>query len=202
MVIGVRKLLLRSSIYQKPEIIEAAARIRDFIRSIQSCTLYPEYIWLPKVEVGDIVIWDNYSTFHTAVDYPLERHAFVKYNGTKPDASGDPDIVRNKWMNEDLDLSSSAHQTWRWYDYAAFWWSYGFVPGSWYIAASLLAIGLTPGQSLGCIFLGYFLGAVGVVLHLRSAAVYHFGFLVETRIAWGLRGAYFLVIVRALTALV
>lgn len=130
------------------------------------------------------------------------RQAFVKYIETKPDASGDPNTVRRKWINEDLDLSSSEHQTWRWYDYAAFWWSYGFAPGSWYIAASLLAMGLTPGQSLGCIFLGYFLGAIGVVLHSRSAAVYHFGFPVETRIAWGLRGAYFPVIVRALTALV
>ena len=130
------------------------------------------------------------------------RAAFVKYLETKPDATGNADAVRNKWTNEDLDTSPEHHHTWGWYDYAAFWWSYGFAPGSWYIGASLLAIGLTPGQALGCIFLGYFFGAVGVVLHSRAAAVYHFGFPVESRIAWGLRGAYFPVLIRALTALI
>ncbi|KIV77675.1 hypothetical protein PV11_09459 [Exophiala sideris] len=130
------------------------------------------------------------------------KDAFVKYIETKADASGNPDAVRNKWTNEDLDTSPKQHHTWGWYDYAAFWWSYGFAPGSWYIGASLLAIGLTPAQALGCIFLGYFFGAVGVVLHSRAAAVYHFGFPVESRIVWSLRGAYFPVIVRALTALI
>lgn len=128
--------------------------------------------------------------------------AFVKYLETNPDASGNPDAARNKWSNEDLDVSPPSHRTWGWYDYAAFWWSYGFAPGSWYIGASLLALGLNPAQALGCILLGYFFGAVGVVMHSRAASVYHFGFPVETRIVWGLRGAYFPVILRAMTALI
>ncbi|KAJ6155840.1 hypothetical protein N7470_006406 [Penicillium chermesinum] len=130
------------------------------------------------------------------------RAQLVKFLETAPDASGNPDTARNKWQNKDLDISPPKDRTWAWYDYAAFWWSYGFAPGSWYIAASLLAAGLSPGHALGSIFLGYFFGAVGVVLHSRGPAMYHFGFPVESRIVWGLRGAYFPVIIRAMTALV
>lgn len=130
------------------------------------------------------------------------RSAFVKYVETKPDASNGPETVRNHWTNEDLDVSPESHQTWSWYDYASFWWSYGFSPGCWYLGAALLASGLTPGQTLGCLFLGTCFGSLGIVLHSRAAAVYHFGFPVETRIVWGLRAAYFPVLIRALCALV
>jgi NCS1 family nucleobase:cation symporter-1 len=128
--------------------------------------------------------------------------AFVRYIETKPDASKDPSAVRNKWSNEDLDVSPASHRTWAWYDYATFWFSYGFSPGMWYLAAALLAVGLTPGQALGCLFLGFVFGSVGIVMHSRAAAVYHFGFPVESRIVWGLRGAYFPILIRALCALV
>lgn len=71
--IGVRKLFLRSSEDEQPRVIEDLDAIRSFLHTIQSRILRPEYIWLPKVEEGDIVMWDNYGTFHTAVDYPLEK---------------------------------------------------------------------------------------------------------------------------------
>ena len=32
---------------------------------------------------------------------------------------------RTIWKNEDLDLTPPKGWTWGWYDYAAFWWSYG-----------------------------------------------------------------------------
>ncbi|EXJ81622.1 hypothetical protein A1O1_07687 [Capronia coronata CBS 617.96] len=130
------------------------------------------------------------------------KDAFVTYLETNPDAVHEAGETRNKWTNEDLDVSPKSHQTWSWYDYSAFWWSYGFSPGCWYLGAALLAIGLTPGQSLGCLFLGFFFGSVGIVMHSRAAAVYHFGFPVETRIVWGLRGGYFPVVIRALCALI
>jgi NCS1 family nucleobase:cation symporter-1 len=43
------------------------------------------------------------------------------------------------------------------------------------------------------------LGAIGVILHSRSASTYHFGFPVESRIPWGLRAAYFPVLIRVVT---
>ncbi|KAH9884094.1 permease for cytosine/purines, uracil, thiamine, allantoin-domain-containing protein [Xylariomycetidae sp. FL2044] len=53
-------------------------------------------------------------------------------------------------------------------------------------------------QALICIFVSHFLGAVGMVMHSRSSATYHFGFPVASRIPWGLRGGYFPVFVRVL----
>lgn len=35
---------------------------------------------------------------------------------------------RTIWKNEDLDLTPPKGWTWGWYDYAAFWWSYGKAP--------------------------------------------------------------------------
>jgi hypothetical protein len=43
--------------------------------------LKPEYVLLAPVEEGDMVIWDEYGVFHSAVDYPLEwRHSAVSFS--------------------------------------------------------------------------------------------------------------------------
>ncbi|KAL5343441.1 hypothetical protein BJX70DRAFT_385570 [Aspergillus crustosus] len=67
-----RKLYLRSSLDEKPRIVEDITEIRKFILGIQSRILKPEYILLAPVEEGDLVIWDNYGVFHSAVDYPVK----------------------------------------------------------------------------------------------------------------------------------
>ncbi|KAI0482709.1 permease for cytosine/purines, uracil, thiamine, allantoin-domain-containing protein [Xylariaceae sp. FL0804] len=105
---------------------------------------------------------------------------------------------RNPWTNEDLDISPRKDWTWGWWDYAAFWWSYGFSTGVWTAGSSLVSLGLTWWQAIICIFLSHFLGAVGMVMHSRSSATYHFGFPIASRIPWGLRGGYFPVFVRVL----
>ncbi|KAK5125688.1 hypothetical protein LTR85_011962 [Meristemomyces frigidus] len=129
------------------------------------------------------------------------KEAFIKAIETKSSAKSS-DAERNPWKNEDLDVSPREHQTWQWFDYASFWWTYGFTPGTWNVGSSLVATGLTGWQACVCILFGYSFGAIGVVLHSRSAAVYHFGFPVESRIPWGMRGAYFPVVIRVLTALI
>ncbi|KAK1955829.1 alpha-ketoglutarate dependent xanthine dioxygenase [Colletotrichum sublineola] len=65
-----RKMYMRSNADEKPEVIDDVVRIREWLRPIQERVLKPEYIMLPKVEEGDIVMWANYQMFHTAVDYP------------------------------------------------------------------------------------------------------------------------------------
>ncbi|CAL5869228.1 uncharacterized protein PFLUO_LOCUS3456 [Penicillium psychrofluorescens] len=66
-----RKLYLRSSLEEEPRIIEDVAEIRKFILGIQNRILKPEYILLAPAEEGDMVIWDNYGLFHSAIDYPI-----------------------------------------------------------------------------------------------------------------------------------
>jgi len=52
------------------------------------------------------------------------RRNFVKAIETKETAYGHTE-ERSIWKNEDLDLTPPPSWTWAWYNYAAFWWSYG-----------------------------------------------------------------------------
>jgi alpha-ketoglutarate-dependent taurine dioxygenase len=53
-------------------VIDDVQEIRKFILGIQNRILRPEYIFLAPAEEGDMVIWDNYGLFHSAIDYPLK----------------------------------------------------------------------------------------------------------------------------------
>ncbi|KAK7978515.1 hypothetical protein PG988_006005 [Apiospora saccharicola] len=66
-----RKLFLRSSLAEKARVLDDVAEIRAFLKRIQERVLRPEYILLPRLDEGDIVMWANYQMFHTAVDYPI-----------------------------------------------------------------------------------------------------------------------------------
>lgn len=65
-----RRLFLRSSPGEEPRVVDDVVEIRAFLKGIQSRVLKPEYVMLPPLEEGDIVMWANYQMFHTAVDYP------------------------------------------------------------------------------------------------------------------------------------
>ncbi|VUC27921.1 unnamed protein product [Clonostachys rosea] len=65
-----RKLFLRSSAKEEPKVVDDVEEIRSWLKPIQERILHPEYIMLPAVEEGDIVMWANWQCFHTAVDYP------------------------------------------------------------------------------------------------------------------------------------
>ncbi|KAJ5997626.1 hypothetical protein N7522_009286 [Penicillium canescens] len=66
-----RKLYLRSSQDEEPRIIEDVTEIVKFLLDIQNRVLKPEYVLLAPAEEGDMVIWDNYGVFHSAIDYPI-----------------------------------------------------------------------------------------------------------------------------------
>ncbi|KAF7443980.1 TauD Probable taurine catabolism dioxygenase [Pyrenophora tritici-repentis] len=68
--ICVRRAFLRSSETEEPRVVDDVAEIREWLKPIQERVLRPDYIMLPKVEEGDVVMWANYQVFHTAVDYP------------------------------------------------------------------------------------------------------------------------------------
>jgi len=68
--ICVRRAFMRSSETEEPRAVDDVAEIRDWLKPIQERVLRPEYIMLPKVQEGDVIMWANYQVFHTAVDYP------------------------------------------------------------------------------------------------------------------------------------
>ncbi|KAF3070876.1 hypothetical protein GL218_00667 [Daldinia childiae] len=65
-----RRLFIRSSPTEEPRIVEDLVEIRKLLKIIQERVLKPEYILIPSLEEGDIVMWANYQMFHTAIDYP------------------------------------------------------------------------------------------------------------------------------------
>jgi NCS1 family nucleobase:cation symporter-1 len=73
------------------------------------------------------------------------RANFVRWLETDETAHGRIQ-ERTIWKNEDLDLTPPKAWSWAWYDYAAFWWSYGFSTGVWSVGSSMVAMGLTTWQ--------------------------------------------------------
>ncbi|KAI1764360.1 Clavaminate synthase-like protein [Hypoxylon sp. FL1150] len=65
-----RKLFLRSSQTEEPRVVDDVVEIRKLLKTIQERVLKPEYILIPTLDEGDIVMWANYQMFHTAIDYP------------------------------------------------------------------------------------------------------------------------------------
>ncbi|KAI0484971.1 hypothetical protein GGR56DRAFT_53115 [Xylariaceae sp. FL0804] len=65
-----RRLFLRASPDEEPRVVDDVAEIRSWLRPIQERVLRPEYIMLPSLHEGDIVMWANWQCFHTAIDYP------------------------------------------------------------------------------------------------------------------------------------
>lgn len=81
------------------------------------------------------------------------KEAFISALETKRNATGREE-ERNRWKNEDLDLSPPADRTWGWYDFAAFWCTYGINPGTWKAGSALVSVGMSPWQASICIFVG------------------------------------------------
>lgn len=65
----------------------------------------------------------KYNSFLRAFESPQQ---FLKALETKETAYGHTQ-ERTFFKNEDLDLTPRSQWTWAWYDYAAFWWSYGML---------------------------------------------------------------------------
>ena len=67
----VREMFLKKDPTSEVEVIEDVAKIREILRKWQIRILKPEYILIPPLEEGDITMWDNWSVFHSGVDYPI-----------------------------------------------------------------------------------------------------------------------------------
>lgn len=67
--ICVRRMFLRNSPNEEARVVEDLGEIREWLKVIQERVLKPEYVMIPKLESGDIVMWSNWQMFHSAVDY-------------------------------------------------------------------------------------------------------------------------------------
>ncbi|GKT64114.1 alpha-ketoglutarate dependent xanthine dioxygenase [Colletotrichum tofieldiae] len=65
-----KRLFIRSGPHEEPKVVDDVAEVRRFLLHIQSRILKPEYILIPPEEEGDLLLWDNWATMHSRVDYP------------------------------------------------------------------------------------------------------------------------------------
>ncbi|KAL8418025.1 hypothetical protein RB594_001581 [Gaeumannomyces avenae] len=104
--------------------------------------------------------------------------------------------------NEDLRPLRLADRTWGFWTYCTFWFSAVATVTNWYGAAAGQALGLGMWESLACATGGQLLIAVVMALNGRPGATYHVGFPVVNRAAFGVFGALWPTLNRALMATV
>jgi len=68
--IAVRKMFLKATPSSDVQVVVDLVEIRKLLHSWQERIIRPEYVLLAPVEEGVVQMWDNWSIFHTAVDYP------------------------------------------------------------------------------------------------------------------------------------
>jgi alpha-ketoglutarate-dependent taurine dioxygenase len=68
--IAVQKMFLKATPSSEVKVVDDLIEIRKLLHSWQERIIRPEYVLCAPVEEGDVQMWDNWSIFHTAVDYP------------------------------------------------------------------------------------------------------------------------------------
>ncbi|KAN0065820.1 uracil permease [Thecaphora frezii] len=102
--------------------------------------------------------------------------------------------------NEDLLPVPPSRRTWGGLNFAAFWISDGLNLNTFMIASTAVSAGLTWSQAWAAIIVGYFVVAFLVVATARIGAVYHCSFPILARSTFGIWGAIWPTLNRAVMA--
>ncbi|KAI8805681.1 uracil permease-like protein [Cladochytrium replicatum] len=105
-------------------------------------------------------------------------------------------------QNDDLKPVEPSRRTWRAYNFVGFWISDGFNLTTWTIASAFLVAGLSAWDAWATVWIGYVFTGVMVALGGRVGAVHHIGFPVAARASFGIYGALWPVLNRAMMACV
>ncbi|RMZ87580.1 hypothetical protein DV736_g5197, partial [Chaetothyriales sp. CBS 134916] len=102
--------------------------------------------------------------------------------------------------NHDLKPVEPERRQWKHLNFVTFWIADSFNVNTWMIAASSLTDGLSWWQAWICVWVGYSLAAFFVCLTGRIGATYHIAFPVVNRASFGIWGALWPVLNRAVMA--
>src|SRR5918911_98461 len=102
--------------------------------------------------------------------------------------------------NEDLAPTGPEQRTWTTYNIAALWIGMSIVITTYLLAAGLMAAGMNWWQALLTISLGNVLVLIPMLLNAHAGTKYGVPFPVFVRASFGVRGANFAAIARALVA--
>ncbi|RMZ75321.1 hypothetical protein DV737_g5360, partial [Chaetothyriales sp. CBS 132003] len=119
-----------------------------------------------------------------------------------PECEAEPGLTNKQLFltNHDLKPVEPERRQWKHLNFVTFWIADSFNINTWMIAASSLTDGLSWWQAWICVWVGYTLAAFFVCLTGRIGATYHIGFPVVNRASFGIWGALWPVLNRAVMA--
>ncbi|KAJ7191410.1 permease for cytosine/purines, uracil, thiamine, allantoin-domain-containing protein [Mycena pura] len=131
----------------------------------------------------------------TSQTTPLRR--LLKYIEVPIDANAD--YKNDHYTNRDLIPTPANRRTYTISSYFIYWCISGMCISAYTVGSTLLADGLSAPQTIGAIIIGAMCtGCLSVACGWMGER-HHIGFTVASRFTWGMRGAYFPVIVRSFT---
>lgn len=104
--------------------------------------------------------------------------------------------------NKDIIPMGPKRRIWGVWSLTAYWSITNVTISTWTGASSLLSLGLSAGETMGCIIIG---NAIIVTLALLNAApggYYHIGYTISQRVVFGIRGSWIGIIIRIILSVV
>ncbi|KAI0711993.1 permease for cytosine/purines, uracil, thiamine, allantoin-domain-containing protein [Fomitopsis betulina] len=102
--------------------------------------------------------------------------------------------------NKDLWPVPIERRTWATWNYVFFWVTDGFNMNTWEVASSMIDVGLSWWQAWLCVWLGYGIASIFLIINARPGAVFHITFPVVARASFGIWGSLWCVFNRAAMA--
>jgi nucleobase:cation symporter-1, NCS1 family len=115
-------------------------------------------------------------------------------------ASLKAEVSASSYYNEDLAPTGLEERTWTTYNIAALWIGMAIVITTYTLAAGLMAAGMNWWQALLTISLGNVIVLIPMLLNAHAGTKYGVPFPVFVRASFGVRGANFAAMARALVA--
>ncbi|POS81347.1 hypothetical protein DHEL01_v200277 [Diaporthe helianthi] len=106
------------------------------------------------------------------------------------------------WCNRDLIPIPEDRRTWTWQGFAGYWVICGINTTAWTAGSTLLSLGLSATQAIGCMVGVALISALVAVLAGWPGSHLYLGFTVMSRASWGMRGGFWPVLNRIVTACV
>lgn len=108
----------------------------------------------------------------------------------------------NFLSNEDIRPVKVKDRTWTFRTYLTFWFSAIATVSNWYAASTGQSVGLSLWESVGCMFGGQILAGILIAFNGRAGAMYRIGYPVLARASFGVYGAWWPALNRAIMAIV
>ncbi|CEI68907.1 putative permease C29B12.14c [Fusarium venenatum] len=134
----------------------------------------------------------------------METRSRFKVFADKVAVESEPGLTGTQLMltNHDLKPVEKERRQWGPWNFVGFWIADSFNINTWMISSAMIVNGLSWWQAWLCVWIGYSITGIFVVINARPGAVYHISFPVINRSSFGIWGALWPVLNRAAMACV